>query len=100
MSTLYIREYNGIGYNMGGNIQAPLEPAFADQNISYTGTAGTSAAFNTSTKLIGISSDGVFSYRVSTAGTAATTANFRVGIGVIIFLGVKGGDKISAITNS
>jgi len=81
-------------------MQAPNEPVVATQHVSYTGTHGESAAFNTNTNLIGITSDGIFSYRVTTAGTAATTNDFRVPAGTVLYLAVNPGDKISAVTNT
>jgi hypothetical protein len=100
MSTLYINEYKDMPVSSGKFISAPQEPALASQNVTYTGTAGVSSAFNANTRFIGVSSDGIFSYLVSSAGTSATTANFRVPAGTIVYLGVIPTHKISAITNT
>lgn len=98
MSTLYIAEHEAMPV-VPGSPQIWSEPASVNQNVSYTGTAGQSAAFATTTRFISITSDGTFSYLVGSNPTA-TTAKFRVAAGAILTIAVKGGDKISAITNT
>ncbi len=100
MSSLYISEYSSIGVSYGQGMQAPQEPRLAAQKVSYTGTAGASSALNANTRLIGLSSDGIFSYRITTAGTAAAVTDFRVPAGTILYFAVNGGEIISAITNT
>lgn len=100
MATLWIKEFETLPYVPGGPAQIWPEPATVEQAVSYTGTAGTSAAFNAKTKYIAITSGGIFSYLVSTAGTAAQATNYRVPADQILVFGVKGGDSISAITNT
>jgi hypothetical protein len=103
MSTLYITEYAGLtDLPVGKQGPVPLEPPLAEQNISFTGTAGTSAAFNASTRVIRVTVDGIASVLVSAAGAAATTASGRMAVGVVEYRGVPmwQGYKISAITNT
>ncbi len=94
MATLFIKEYRDMPVSNG-----QFFPALADQAVSYTGTPGSSAAFNANTKFIAVTSDGIFSYSVGSAPTA-TTSMLRIPAGVIIYLGVIPAQKISAITNT
>lgn len=99
MSTLYIAEYRDMPVSLGQFMPVPQEPSITTQAVSYTGTAGVSAAFNTNTRFIGVTSDGIFSYTVGTA-PSATTSHFRIPAATVIYLGVIAGQKISAITNT
>ncbi len=100
MSTLFVNEYRDMPNVNGTGYPVAQEPRLATNNVTYTGTPGVSAAFNTNTRFIAVTSDGIFSYLVSTAGTSAAITDFRIPAGIIIYLGVKAGDKISAITNT
>lgn len=100
MSLLSITEYQGTGLQPNQSIQSPMEPPLATQSITYTGTAGTSAFFNTNTRLVRITSDGTCGYIFSTAGTAAVITNPRLAAGVVEYHSVPEGGtlKVSAIT--
>lgn len=107
MSTLYIEEYAIIGtiptnaQTLGPvQVQAASQPRLAAQNISFTGTAGTSAAFNSATRLVRIHTDGICSYRFSAAGTAAATTDSRMAADTTEYWVVPGGYFVSAITNT
>lgn len=103
MSTLFIREYQTVAalrHDSGGPTSAgaiPAEPGLADQTVTFTATHGESAAFNSNTKFIAVTSDGNFCYVID-ANPTATTSNFRIAAGVILYLGVAPGMKISAVT--
>jgi hypothetical protein len=102
MSNLYISEYQEQGRDqMGQHVLAGREPAIATQKVSFTATAGTSAAFNANTSFVRIHADGIFSYKVGTAPTA-TISDARVSSGVTeCFAVVPGASlKVSAITNT
>ncbi len=99
MSTLFIKEYRDMPNVSGIGYPVAQEPALADQAISYTGTPGSSAAFNANTRFIAVTSDGIWSYSVGSAPTA-TTSMLRIPAGVILYLGVIPTQKISAITNT
>ena len=99
MSTLYIKEFDRMP-QLAGAPQIWTEPATVEQTpVSYTGTAGQSAAFGGTTKFVAITSDGIFSYLVA-ANPTATTSNFRVPADTILVFAVTAGQKISAITNT
>lgn len=99
MATLYIAEYARMAQDSAGKVVPIPGDEVATQAVSYTGTAGQSAAFNNATRFIGITSEGIFSYAVGSNPTA-TTSKFRVPADTIIYLKVHPGDKISAITNT
>jgi hypothetical protein len=98
MATLWIKEHERMP-QMAGAPQIWAEPCLVEQAVSYTGTAGQSAAFNAQTKFITITSAGIFSYLVSANPTALTTS-FRVAADQILTIAVTPGQKISAITNT
>lgn len=101
MSTLYIREFSSMAKVKGSNadLAAPQEPAVADQTVTVSGSHAESNAFNDDTRFIAITCDGIFSYQIAVS-PVATTSMLRVPAGNIIYLGVKPGMKISAITNT
>lgn len=79
----------------------PYEPAITDQKITFTGTAGTSAAFAVNTALVRVQVDGIASVVFGTAPTA-TTANRRMTAGQTEYFRVLAGQsyKVSAITTT
>lgn len=108
MAKLYITEYAGTGDLIAqGNIA--MEPMTADQTpLSFTGTAGVSAAFNGATNIVRIHPDSICSIAFSTtsAGTvsdpSATTSNRRMAAGQTEYFKVPQGKgyKVSAIVNT
>lgn len=99
MSTLYIEEFQVADMGQIGQVvQAARQPSVARQAIAFTGTAGTSAAFNAKTNLVRIHADSLCSYAFGTA-PVATTAFPRLAAGVSEYFQVNPLDKVSAITN-
>lgn len=99
MATLWIKEHERMP-QMAGAPQIWAEPPLAEQAVSFTGTAGQSAAFNPATKFITITSDSIMSYLVSANPTALTTS-FRVDLTAsTLTIAVTAGHKISAIVNT
>lgn len=101
MSNLYISEYERMPTAIPGpgGTQIALEPRVAAQKVSFTGTPGLSAAFGSTTKLIQVHTDGICSYLVGAAPTAAVT-DMRMPADATMFIAVGPGQKISAITNT
>lgn len=104
MATLWIKEHAKKPQYAGGP-DIWSEPVLVEQVISFTGTAGQSAAFNAQTKFITLSSDSVYAYLVSTNPTAVAGTNFRVGTDQIITIGVEQAPgsapyKISAVVTT
>lgn len=103
MASLYITQYSKLGMDPNGqDVQAGLEPYVAYEKLTYTGTAAASAAFNAQTRFVRLHSDGIFSYRITAAGTAATTGDARVAANATEFIAVEPGSamKVSAIVNT
>lgn len=100
MSVLYIEEFTTALVQNGGVVAVGQEPAVAVQAVTFTGTAGTSSAFNAATKIVRLHTDGICSYRFSTAGTAATTSYPRMVAGQTEYFAVLPADKVSAVTNT
>lgn len=99
MSTMYISEYASAG--RGGLIPVADEPAIADQKITFTGTAGTSAVFANATSMIRVHVDGIASIVFGTNPTA-TTSGKRMAASQTEYFTVPQGFsyKISAVTNT
>lgn len=98
MSTLRIREYTQLAdiYPGGRAMIAQESGTVIDQTVTFTGTAGTSAAFGPNTKYIGMIADAAFAYSVAKAPVAAVTM-IGAGASDLLYVGVAPGDKISVI---
>jgi hypothetical protein len=66
------------------------------QAVSFTGTAGTSVAFDVDTSIITISADAACAIAVGTAPTAVTT-DYPLAANTLMDLEVEPGAKISVI---
>lgn len=104
MATLWIREYanvpgvlqtDGVGE---GVVQVAQEPGTDQTPVTFTTTTA-SAAFGSGTSFIAIIASAAFHYVVATAPTATTNA-LKVPADTLIYLGVKPGQKIAAVTAS
>jgi|SRR6185503_10131508 len=102
MTKAYIEEYAymqapalGQAFQMGTQ-----PPVTTPQVVDYTSGAAASSAFNASTRFIRVHVDSICSYRVSTAGTAATTSYPRMAANQTEYFAVQPGDKINFITNT
>lgn len=98
MSNLYVTEFAGPAQNFG-TVQVAQTPVVAEQVISFTGTAGTSAAFNARTRMVRIHVDGIASLQFGASPTA-TTSMMRLTAGQTEYFGVTAGQKVSAVTNT
>lgn len=97
MSIMYIREYADSGSYQSGNI-LPVEPG-TDQVVSFTSTAGQSAAFKNNTKVVRITVDGIASILFGTNPTAVLSTNLRMSAGQTsdFLVPVGSGLKVSAV---
>lgn len=95
MSRMTIGEYSDP-QNIDGPGGVVKEPALVDQTVAFTGTAGTSAAFGTSTRIVRISTDGKCAYKFGTAPTAVVTDK-EMPAGHVEYFCVTAGHKISMI---
>ena len=100
MATLYIQEYERLVNNPVGNqvIQAGQEPAVTNQTVTFTATAGASAAFNSSTNFIRVYSDTAGYIKFGAAPTAVTATDMPISANTPEFFGVVPGQKISVVT--
>jgi hypothetical protein len=101
MSIAYVTEFVGLVPSPGGPPGIAMQPPVAEQAITFTTTAGTSAAFNAKTTVVRIAVDGIANVLFSTAGTAAVLAtNMRMSAGQSEYFGVPPGQgyKISFVT--
>src|SRR3954471_7624038 len=102
MAQVIVREFANVGSVYGISAQAPAEPALADQTISTSGTTTPSSAFNTATRLLGISTPAAsaVAYLVSPTPGATPTAlvtSQRLPANSLVYVAVRGGDKIAFI---
>jgi hypothetical protein len=95
-STLYIDEY---AQQSVVTYPAAQAPPITSQTVAISGTAASSSAFNTATRLIRITCDVVCSFLIGTTPTA-TTSNARMSAGQTEYFVVQPGFKISVISNS
>jgi hypothetical protein len=103
MAQVIVREFADVLATYGGKVaQVPLEPKLADQTITTSGTSAASAAFNASTRMLGISTPaaGAVAYEVSATPGATPTAVItgqRLPANSVFYIGVRGADKIAFI---
>lgn len=102
MATLWIREYanipavtqtDGIG---DGVVSVAQEPGTDQTPVTFT-TSAQSAAFAAGTAFVGIIASAAFHYVCGSNPTATTNA-LKVPADTLIYIGVKAGQKIAAIT--
>lgn len=100
MSLLYIQEYAEMLRINGELAQVGREPALASQAITFTGTAGQSAAFNANTRFVRTHVDGIASLKFGSNPTALANTDQRMAAGSTEFFGVVPGHKVSAVTST
>jgi len=99
MSTMYITEYAHIAGDKDGHIvQAGKHDGYETvQQITFTGTAGQSAAFQADTAFIRVSCDAAAFLKFGDNPTAVTATDTAVQANTPEFFGVVGGQKISGV---
>jgi hypothetical protein len=98
MALMYIAEYAELARDEDGNvIQAGKEPALARQFITFTGTAGASAAFNNSTNFVRIYCDTAGFLAFGLTPTAVTAQDTPVAATTAEYFGVIPGHQVSAV---
>lgn len=103
MSNMYIREYASMPMMNGNMVGVGEENGLVvDQVITFTGTAGLSAAFGVETRWVRIHVDGIASIKFGTAPTAVANTNARMVAGQTEYFGVipGAGLKVSAVTST
>lgn len=99
MTKLFVQEYAGLAATDKSNVEVLAEPPVVSYVLDYSGGHAESAAFNAATKFIEIENDSICSVVVGAAPVAALTDK-RLPANTIKRMGVVGGQKISAITNT
>lgn len=95
---LFIKEFEVLPLVPGGPAQIWGEPCSVEQNpVTIGASHAESAAFNSKTKFVCITSDVDTSYLVSGAGTGAAITNFPLWSKSYLCFSVPAGGKISAI---
>lgn len=99
MATAYLREYADIAHTFSKTVQAPAEPSIATQTaITTSGTSAQSAAFNTNTRIIAISTPAAQAVGVEFGENPTADANsLRLPANSVFFFGVKPGHKVALI---
>lgn len=112
MATLYITEFQAIGYAGGptwaagtnGPTQAAQQPAVANQTVAIGGASVASAAFNAATTLVRLHTDSIcsiaFTLPGSTTDPVATATSARMAANQTEYFGVVPGTKVAVITNT
>ena len=96
MATAYITEYSNIGIQQGNSIPVAVEPAVADQTVTFT-TATQSSAFNAATAFIRLTADAECHVKFGSNPTA-TTSMQQVQADTEIWRMVTPGHKVSLVT--
>jgi hypothetical protein len=98
MATAFIREYADIAHTYSKSVQAGAEPANTDQTVTTSASSAQSAAFNTNTRVIAISTPAAQAVACLFGDNpTATTSNLRLPANSIFFFGVKPGQKVALI---
>lgn len=98
---MYIREYADNGFTQNG-LPIPQEPGTDQAPVTFTASAGQSAAFKPNTRLVRIAVDGIASILFGTNPTAVLSTNLRMSAGQTSdFLVQQGSNlKVSAVTTT
>lgn len=101
---MYISEYADAG-RATGIIPVGAEPCTDQTPVTFTGTAGQSAAFRNDTRLVRIHVDGIASIKFGTNPTAVTQTNKRMTAGQTEYFWLSPGSvgvsmKVSAVTST
>ena len=79
-------------------MQAGAEPGIADQTITTSGTSAQSAAFNTNTRVVCISTPAAQAVcALFGANPTALVTSLRLPSNSMVFFGVKPGEKVALI---
>lgn len=98
MANLHIAEYRGVAQAVSSHriLEAPLTPPVAEQVLTYTTTA-VSSAFNADTRFIQVTTDGTKAFlEFAAAPTAAATNGILLATNETRLFGVIPGQKVAA----
>jgi hypothetical protein len=98
---MYIREYTDSGSIANGQ-SLPVEPGSDQASVTFTTTAGTSAAFKNNTRMVTVAVDGIACIVFGLNPTAVVNTGLRMSAGQSSTFLVPMGQsyKVSAVTAS
>jgi hypothetical protein len=96
MANLYVTQYSGIVGMPGAGPQCPVEPALANEVVSFT-TSAASAAFSDACGLVRVVADADCHILVSSAPTATTSHMKLVATEPYFFQPRSSGLKVAAV---
>lgn len=98
---MYIREYPDSGL-LNGGLPIPVEPGTDQAPVTFTATAGQSAAFKSNTRVVRIAVDGIASILFGINPTAVLSTNLRMSAGQTsdFLVPLGSGLKVSAVTTT
>ena len=98
MATAYIREYADVAVTHSKYAPCGAEPAIADQTVTTSGASAQSAAFNTNTRLIVISTPAAQAVCALFGDSpTALVTSLRLPANSMVWFGVKPGQKVALI---
>lgn len=102
MSTLQITEGQGIGRQSTGEQQAMTLPLIGTQTVTFTGTAGYSAATNAKTTLVRLFSSAQCAVvaDIVSSSSVGSSSGFILAANTPEYFAVSGGIYFSVISNS
>lgn len=98
MALAYVTEFDSWSSKTNMTVPKWSSRVVEQTPITYS-TSAQSAAFDTKTRYIMFTADGIFSWTIASNPTA-TTNKMRFPAGTIFFIEVQPGDKIAFITNT
>jgi hypothetical protein len=99
MAKVYITEHYAPTLHNGNALAVAKFPEIAEQVVAIGGTTVQSSAFNQYTRMIGVHTDAICSFKIGSNPTA--TANTRrMAANATEYFEVNPGDKIAIITNT
>ena len=99
MAYMYVTEYQGLGQDPNGSVQAVAAPPLVEQpRVAIGGASAASAAFGPNTTVVRIEVDTICS--VNIGGVAATVNSGRMVAGQTEYFRVAPGQVANVISNS
>ena len=99
MAKIYVTEHPKPSGFQNGLMPVALFPPLATQTVSIGGASAQSAAFGTSTRMIGVHTDAICSVEIGTNPTA-TTSSKRMAANTTEYMEVYPGQIIAVISNT
>src|SRR5271163_2617991 len=105
MASLYIQEFQGVGYPqlqnsfIGAALSTALLPSTSQPVLTISGSPSLSNAFALTTILIRVHCDSICSIVVGGLNPVANTSSMRLAASQTEYFGVRAGEFLSVISN-